>query len=57
MHVGYVDTAMASHSDGPETGEFEILADETSRQVEAALSGPLEALHPQLTRASDPAAG
>jgi NAD(P)-dependent dehydrogenase (short-subunit alcohol dehydrogenase family) len=63
VHVGYVDTAMAAHStdpktapedfvrtvlDGTEAGAYEILADETSRQVKAALSGPLEALYPQL---------
>lgn len=63
VHVGYVDTAMAAHSDDPKTdpadfvrtvfdgteaGAYEILADETSRQVKAALSGPLEALYPQL---------
>ncbi|MEW1960680.1 SDR family oxidoreductase [Kineococcus sp. NPDC059986] len=65
VHVGYVDTAMAAHStdpktapedfvrtvlDGTEAGAYEILADETSRQVKAALSGPLEALYPQLAQ-------
>lgn len=64
VHVGYVDTAMAAHSDEPKTdpaefvrtvldgteaGAHEILADETSRQVKAALSGPLEALYPELS--------
>lgn len=64
VHVGYVDTAMAAHSNDPkldpaelvrkvfdatEAGEFEVLADATSVQLKAALSGPLEALYPQLT--------
>jgi len=63
VHVGYVDTAMAANVTDPkldpaalvaavldatEAGEFEVLADETSIQVKAALSGPLEALYPQL---------
>nr|AGU11715.1 short chain dehydrogenase [uncultured organism] len=63
VHVGYVDTAMAAHTtdpkldpavlvkrvlDGVEAGEYEVLADETSIQLKAALSAPLEALYPQL---------
>ena len=34
--------------DALEAGEHEVLADETSRQVKAGLSAPLEALYPQL---------
>ncbi|KQN41248.1 SDR family oxidoreductase [Frigoribacterium sp. Leaf44] len=63
VHVGYVDTAMAAGVtdaktdpttlvadvlDALEAGEHEVLADETSRQVKAGLSAPLEALYPQL---------
>lgn len=63
VHVGYVDTAMAAHStdvkldpavlvatvlDATEAGEFEVLADETSVRLKAALSAPLEAVYPQL---------
>lgn len=63
VHVGYVDTAMAAHTDDPklapadlvsavldatERGEYEVLADVTSVQLKAALSAPLEALYPQL---------
>lgn len=63
VHVGYVDTAMAAHSTGPkmdpadlvsavldavEAGEYEVLADETSVQLKAGLSAPIEALYPQL---------
>ncbi|WP_209559539.1 SDR family oxidoreductase [Frigoribacterium sp. PvP032] len=65
VHVGYVDTAMAAGVtdaktdpaalvsdvlDALEAGEYEVLADETSRQVRAALSAPLEALYPQLAK-------
>jgi len=65
VHVGYVDTAMAAGVDDAKTdpaelvaavldateaGEHEVLADETSRQVRAGLSAPLEALYPQLAR-------
>lgn len=67
VHVGYVDTAMAANVtdlkldpaalvtavlDATEAGEYEVLADETSIQVKAALSGPLEALYPQLTQST-----
>ncbi|MET3934356.1 SDR family oxidoreductase [Arthrobacter sp. OAP107] len=63
VHVGYVDTAMATQAAGPkmdpadllrtvmdavEAGEYEVLADETSVQLKAGLSGPIEALYPQL---------
>jgi len=64
VHVGYVDTPMAAHTTDPkidpadlvrtvfdavEAGQYEVLADETSVQLKAALSAPLEALYPQLT--------
>jgi len=63
VHVGYVDTAMAADATGPkldpailvtkvldatEADEYEVLADDTSVQLKAALSAPLEALYPQL---------
>lgn len=63
VHVGYVDTAMAAHATDPkmdpadlvttvfdalEAGEYEVLADETSVQLKAGLSAPIEALYPQL---------
>ena len=67
VHVGYVDTEMAAHADGPkmlpadlvgvvlgavEADEYEVIADEISAQVKAALSGPVEALYPELRRVS-----
>jgi len=63
VHVGYVDTPMAANASGPkmvpadlvralfdavEAGEYEVIADEVTAQVKAALSGPVEALYPQL---------
>ncbi|HWV49773.1 MAG TPA: SDR family oxidoreductase [Microbacterium sp.] len=63
VHVGYVDTDMAAGVTDPkldparlvatvleatEAGEYEVLADDTSVQVKAGLSAPLEALYPQL---------
>jgi NAD(P)-dependent dehydrogenase (short-subunit alcohol dehydrogenase family) len=63
VHVGYVDTAMAAQATGPkmlpadlvravfdavEAGEYEVIADELTAQVKAALSLPVEALYPQL---------
>ena len=63
VHMGYVDTPMAAHADGPkmlpaelvttvydavEAGQYEVLADELTAQVKAALSGPVEALYPDL---------
>ena len=63
VHVGYVDTAMGAHASEPkldpavlvarvfdatEAGAYEVLADETSANLKAALSGPLEGLYPQL---------
>ncbi|SMQ71387.1 SDR family oxidoreductase [Agreia sp. VKM Ac-1783] len=70
LHLGYADTPMtegvtalkadpadivARAYDGVAAGEFEILADDTSVQVKAGLSAPLEALYPQLV-SSPPAA-
>ena len=63
VHVGFMDTDMtaglevpksspddvASHVlDGVEAGDCEVLADETSRRVRAALSGELTQLYPAL---------
>ncbi|MFG3261946.1 MULTISPECIES: SDR family NAD(P)-dependent oxidoreductase [Streptomyces] len=63
VHMGYVDTDMAAHADGPKmlpthlvttvydavgAGECEVLADELTQGVKAALSGPVEALYPYL---------
>ena len=63
VHVGWVDTPMAAQASGPklppedlvrqaldavEADEFEVLADDTSRQVKGGLAAPIEALYPQL---------
>ncbi|SFW92262.1 SDR family oxidoreductase [Amycolatopsis australiensis] len=63
LHVGYMDTGMAKHVDGPkndpklvagaaldgvEQGRFEVLADDVSRKVRAGLSGDLAGLYPSL---------
>ncbi|MFF0079313.1 SDR family oxidoreductase [Streptomyces canus] len=63
LHVGYMDTDMvravdAAKSnpadiariavDGIAAGAYEILADESSRQAQAALAGGVSALYPQL---------
>ncbi|MBF4550970.1 SDR family oxidoreductase [Pseudoclavibacter sp. VKM Ac-2888] len=65
VHVGYVDTAMAAHSqdakmrpedlvaavlDGVEADSYEVVADELSTQVKAGLAAPIEALYTQLAR-------
>lgn len=67
VHVGYVDTTMAAHVTDPkldptvlvtkvldatEANEYEVLADDISAQLKAALSAPLEALYPQLAPAA-----
>lgn len=67
VHVGYVDTAMAARHTGPkadpadlvskvfnavEAGEYEVLADEASVNLKAALSGPIEGVYPQLAAAN-----
>ena len=63
LHVGYMDTDMAKDVDGPKTdpavvaglaldgvgqGRFEVLADDVTRNVRAALSGDLAGLYPAL---------
>lgn len=63
LHVGFMDTDMARDIEAPkadpsevarialdgiEAGSYEILADETSRQVQAGLAGGVGALYPQL---------
>ncbi|MCW2528061.1 MAG: short-chain dehydrogenase [Pseudonocardiales bacterium] len=63
LHVGYMDTDMTAGIDAPKldpafvaalaldgvaAGEFEILADDLSRQVQAGLAGGVAALYPQL---------
>jgi len=67
VHVGYVDPPMAAHTtdpktdpadlvrivfDGLEAGQYEVLADETSVQLKAALSAPIEAMYPELKTAN-----
>lgn len=62
-HLGYTDTPLiagldvdkndpadvvAAIWDGVEAGDHEVLADAVSRDIRAALSGPLEGLYPQL---------
>ncbi|MFJ5303148.1 SDR family oxidoreductase [Streptomyces sp. NPDC088350] len=66
LHVGYVDTDMAAQVDAPkstpesvaaqaldgiESGAFEVLADDLTRQVKAGLSAEGAALYPQLAAA------
>ncbi|WP_029538998.1 MULTISPECIES: SDR family oxidoreductase [unclassified Rhodococcus (in: high G+C Gram-positive bacteria)] len=66
VHVGYVDTPMAAHTTAPkldpaelvrtvfdavQAGEYEVLADETSAQLKAGLSAPIDTLYPQLKAA------
>jgi hypothetical protein len=61
--MGYVETRMAAHADGSkmapadlvttvynavEANEYEVIGDELTAQVKAALSGPVEALYPEL---------
>jgi NAD(P)-dependent dehydrogenase (short-subunit alcohol dehydrogenase family) len=63
LHVGYMDTDMTAGIDAPkadprdvarqavdgiEAGDYEVLADELSRQVKSQLSAPVAALYPQL---------
>ncbi|MEU0031571.1 SDR family oxidoreductase [Streptomyces sp. NPDC006335] len=63
LHVGYVDTDMTAKIDAPkvtpesvaaqaldgiESGAFEVLADDLTRQVKAGLAADLAALYPQL---------
>ncbi|GAB3140190.1 SDR family oxidoreductase [Microbispora hainanensis] len=63
LHVGYMDTDMAAHVEGPkvdpadvaaqalegiEQGAFEVIADDVSRHVRSLLSGDVAGLYPQL---------
>ncbi|RNL62736.1 SDR family NAD(P)-dependent oxidoreductase [Nocardioides marmoriginsengisoli] len=63
VHMGYVDTPMAAHTDDPkidpadfartvydgvEAGALEILVDDASRLAKAGLSAPLDAVYPEL---------
>lgn len=63
LHVGYMDTDMAASVtapksdplviahralDGVEAGEPEVVADDVSRHVRSALSGPLSLLYPNV---------
>jgi NAD(P)-dependent dehydrogenase (short-subunit alcohol dehydrogenase family) len=67
VHVGYVDTAMAAHATGPkmqpadlvrltfdavEAGDYEVIADELTASVKAALSAPVLSLYPELLGAA-----
>ena len=67
--MGYVETRMAAHADGPklqptvlvymvydavEADQYEVIADELTAQVKAALSGPVEALYPELRDSGAP---
>ena len=67
VHMGYVDTAMAAHTDDPkmrpadlvgavldgvESDSFEVVADEFTAQVRAGLAAPIEALYPGLRAAA-----
>ncbi|MFK0150773.1 SDR family oxidoreductase [Streptomyces sp. NPDC090499] len=62
LHMGYVDTDMAAHADGPkakpediaaaaldgvESGAHEVLADDITRWAKGALSGDLAAMYAQ----------
>jgi NAD(P)-dependent dehydrogenase (short-subunit alcohol dehydrogenase family) len=65
LHLGYADTPMAAHIEtgkidpadvvrlayaGLEAGEYEVLADQLSADIKQRLSGPIEAMYPQLRR-------
>jgi NAD(P)-dependent dehydrogenase (short-subunit alcohol dehydrogenase family) len=65
-HLGYTDTPLtagldvdkedprdivAAIYDGLEAGDYEVLADDTSRWIKQNLSQPLTALYPQLANA------
>jgi NAD(P)-dependent dehydrogenase (short-subunit alcohol dehydrogenase family) len=67
VHVAFMDTDMAAHVTAPkiapqvvaeaaldavEAGQPEVLADETTEHVRAALSGPLTGLYPSLAEPS-----
>ncbi|MFC7619737.1 SDR family oxidoreductase [Microlunatus sp. GCM10028923] len=63
VHMGYVETPMAAHAAGPklqpaelvaqvydavDAGAYEVIGDQLTAQVKAALSGPVEGLYPEL---------
>ncbi|MEH3155256.1 MAG: SDR family oxidoreductase [Gordonia paraffinivorans] len=63
VHMGYVDTPMAAGATGPKilpddlvsavydavsADEFEVIGDDITASVKSALSGPVEALYPDL---------
>jgi NAD(P)-dependent dehydrogenase (short-subunit alcohol dehydrogenase family) len=65
LHVGLMDTDMAAREDAPKAdpaevavlavdaiaaGEYEVLADDVSRAVQAGLSGGVPGLYPQFAR-------
>jgi NAD(P)-dependent dehydrogenase (short-subunit alcohol dehydrogenase family) len=65
LHMGYVDTDLTAGVDAPksdprdiavlaldgvETGAYEVLGDDLTRQVKAGLAGDLAGLYPQLTK-------
>jgi len=71
VHVGWVDTAMAVGASGPKmapdalvrkvldgvvAGDYEVVADDLSATVKAALSAPVESLYPELRGATQRAA-
>lgn len=66
VHMGYVETRMAAHADGPkmapadlvskvyeavEADEYEVIGDDVTAEVKAALSAPIETLYQDLRRA------
>ena len=66
LHVGYMDTDLVAHVTAPKSdprevaaitadailaGEYEVLADDTSRRVKSLLSGDLDGLYGQLAAA------
>lgn len=68
VHMGYVDTAMAAFAEGPKlkpedlvsqvydtvaAGGYEVLGDELTTMVKAGLSGPIDALYPDLQSTSE----
>jgi NAD(P)-dependent dehydrogenase (short-subunit alcohol dehydrogenase family) len=67
LHVGYMDTDMAAHVDGPKNDPAnvaaaaldgiqnnvgEVIADDLSRRVKTGLAADLDALYPQLAATS-----
>lgn len=69
VYMAYVDTSMAANAttskidpddlvrdvyDTVEAGGYEVLADDQSVQVRAAISQPVEVLHPQLAQEQEP---